>query len=200
MVMASVSTFKDHNATQLRRVAARRCFSCQTGMDISLDDIALYLIYLRPSASSSALAQVDSFEIEGPVDAAKLFRWLAFCAASGAGNEVPDAFLNPRIVEWIVQVLWSVSRGVVEEHAPNAGGALENRANKSSPHPQSPVERWPDRLSHPERLSHCSRTVERVRVAETNRRHVHGFGRGVSWAGSSEADLPHCVSAPNRDP
>src|SRR3954465_6617056 len=64
MVMASVSTFQDHNATPAARVAARRCFSCQTGMDISLDDIALYLIYLRPSASSSALAQADSCEIE----------------------------------------------------------------------------------------------------------------------------------------
>jgi len=37
-------------------------------MDISLDDIALYLIYLRPSASSSALAQVDSWEIEGSAE------------------------------------------------------------------------------------------------------------------------------------
>src|SRR6478735_3419882 len=68
MVMASVSTFQDHNATPAARVAARRCFSCQTGMDISLDDMALYLIYLRPSASSSALAQVDSWEIEGSAE------------------------------------------------------------------------------------------------------------------------------------
>src|SRR4249919_3834942 len=74
-------------------------------------------------------------------NAAKLFRWLAFCPASGAGNEVPDAFLSPCIVEWIIQVLGSVSRGVMEKHAPNAAGLLENRANKSSPHPQSRVER-----------------------------------------------------------
>src|SRR3954470_9426579 len=65
IVMASVSTFQDHNATPAARVAARRCFSCQTGMDMSLDDIELYLTYLRPSFSLSALAQGASCEIEG---------------------------------------------------------------------------------------------------------------------------------------
>ena len=38
IVMASVSTFQDHNATPAARVAARRCFSCQTGM-VSSEDI-----------------------------------------------------------------------------------------------------------------------------------------------------------------
>src|SRR4051812_40007943 len=32
MVMASVSTFQDHKATPAARVAARRCFSLQTGI------------------------------------------------------------------------------------------------------------------------------------------------------------------------
>src|SRR5579863_3862572 len=36
MVTASVSTFHDHNATPAAVVAARRCFSCHTGIVISL--------------------------------------------------------------------------------------------------------------------------------------------------------------------
>src|SRR6185312_3085137 len=39
IVMASVSTFHDHSATPAAVVAARRCFSCQTGMDTSLEAI-----------------------------------------------------------------------------------------------------------------------------------------------------------------
>src|SRR4029077_8552085 len=114
MVMASVSTFQDHNATPAARVAARRCFSCQTGMDISLDDMALYLIYLRPSASRRHWRKWTRGRSRVQRNAAKLFRWLVFCAASGAGNEIPDAFLSPCIVEWIIEILGSVSRGVME--------------------------------------------------------------------------------------
>ena len=86
----------------------------------------------------------------------RLLRWFAFRGSSGAGDEVPHAFLSLRIVEGIVQVLWSASGGVMEKHALNAGGPLENRANESSPHPQGRVERRPNWLTHPERLSHCS--------------------------------------------
>jgi hypothetical protein len=57
-------------------------------------------------------------------NSAKLFQWFAFCGASGAGNEVSHAFLSPRIMEWIIQVLGSVSRGVMEKHALNADGPL----------------------------------------------------------------------------
>src|SRR3954451_10429341 len=39
--MASVSTFHDHRATPAASVAARRCFSCQTGIVLSPDDILL---------------------------------------------------------------------------------------------------------------------------------------------------------------
>src|SRR4051812_31156993 len=86
----------------------------------------------------------------------RLLRWFAFWGSSGAGNEVSHAFLRPRIVEGIVQVLWSASGGVMEKHALNAGGPFENHANKSSPHPHSRVERRPNWFTHPERLSHCS--------------------------------------------
>ena len=65
----------------------------------------------------------------------RLLRWFAFRGSSGAGNEVPHAFLSLRIVEGIVQVLWSAGGRVMEKHALNAGGPLENRANESSPHP-----------------------------------------------------------------
>jgi hypothetical protein len=41
IVMASVSTFHDHSATPAAVVAARKCFSCQTGMDTLLEDIRL---------------------------------------------------------------------------------------------------------------------------------------------------------------
>ncbi len=86
----------------------------------------------------------------------RLLRWFAFRGSSGAGDEVPHAFLSLRIVEGIVQVLWSTSGGVMEKQALNAGGTFENRANESSPYPQSRVERRPNWLTHPERLSHCS--------------------------------------------
>ena len=85
-----------------------------------------------------------------------LLRWFAFRGSSGAGDEVPHAFLSLRIVEGIVQVLWSASGGVMEKHALNAGGSLENRADESSPHPQGRVERRPNWLTHYERLSPCS--------------------------------------------
>ena len=114
-------------------------------------------------------------------NSAKLFQWFAFCGASGAGNEVSHAFLSPRIMEWIIQVLGSVSRGVMEKHAPNAGEPLENRANKGSPYPQSRVERRPDRLSHPERLSHCSQNGWReLGSLRAIHRHLAGCGRGAS--------------------
>ena len=74
------------------------------------------------------------------------------------GGGAHDA-LSARIVEGIVQVLWSGSGGVMEKHALNAGGPLENRANKSSPYPHSRVEGRPNWLTHPERLSHCSESV-----------------------------------------
>ena len=84
-----------------------------------------------------------------------LLRWFAFWGSSGAGNEVPNAFLRPRIVEGIVQVLWSASGGVMEKHARSAGGPFEN-ADKSRPHPHGRVESRPNWFAHPERLSHCS--------------------------------------------
>src|SRR6478735_6157268 len=50
MVMASVSTFQDHNATPAARVAARRCFSCHTGIVTSLGDIALcFPVHSKPT-------------------------------------------------------------------------------------------------------------------------------------------------------
>jgi hypothetical protein len=67
----------------------------------------------------------------------RLLRWFAFWGSSGAGNEVPHAFLSLRIVEGIVQVLWSASGGVMEKHVLTASGPLENRVNKTSPHPRS---------------------------------------------------------------
>jgi hypothetical protein len=54
-------------------------------------------------------------------------RWFAFWGSGGAGNEVPHAFLRARIVEGIVQVLWSASGGVMEKHILSAGGPFENR-------------------------------------------------------------------------
>ena len=86
----------------------------------------------------------------------RLLRWFAFWGSGGAGNEVPHAFLRARIVEGIVQVLWSASGGVMEKHILSAGGPFENRPNKSRPRPHSRVERRPNWFAHPERLSHCS--------------------------------------------
>src|ERR1700712_115383 len=59
MVMASVSTFQDHNATPAARVAARRCFSSHTCMETSSEDIQLQsfvatssrIVILTPSAT-----------------------------------------------------------------------------------------------------------------------------------------------------
>src|SRR5947209_4794035 len=52
MVMASVSTFQDHNATPAARVAARKCFSCHTGIVRSLDGIGLSLPLFAATRSS----------------------------------------------------------------------------------------------------------------------------------------------------
>src|SRR5438309_2846417 len=53
MVMASVSTFQDHNATPAARVAARRCFSCHTGIVTSSCDIG----FIPPHPTRGALCQ-----------------------------------------------------------------------------------------------------------------------------------------------
>ena len=67
-----------------------------------------------------------------------------YCDGLRSGVRVARAMksparLLPRIVEGIVQVLWSTSGGVMEKHALNAGGTFENRANESSPYPHSRV-------------------------------------------------------------
>jgi hypothetical protein len=130
----------------------------------------------------------------------RLFLWLAFCAASGAGNEVPNALLRPCIVEWIIKVLGSVSRGVMKQHTSNAAGALENRTDTSDPHPQNLVERRPDRPSHPERLSHWSQNGRRVRVSEDNSA-PPAWLRKRRFIGhlSSQSDLLHRVNAADRE-
>ena len=93
----------------------------------------------------------------------------------------PDAFLSPRIVEWIVQVLWSTRGGVMEKHALNAAGPLENRANKSGPHSQSRAKRRQNWLTHSERLSHCSQNGWRELGSLTAiHHHLHGCGTGAS--------------------
>jgi hypothetical protein len=83
-----------------------------------------------------------------------------YCGGLRSGVRVARAMKSPTrssaSAEGIVQVLWSASGGVMEKHALNAGGPLENRANRSSPHPHSRVERRPNWFTHPERLSHCS--------------------------------------------
>ena len=109
----------------------------------------------------------------------RLLRWFAFWGSSGAGDEVPHSFLSLRIVEGIVQVLWSASGGVMEKHALNAGGPLENRANRSSPHPHSRVQRRPNWFTHPERLSHCSE----IGWSKL------GWLRGMRWVGRAARDL-----------
>jgi hypothetical protein len=70
MVMASVSTFQDHKATLAAPVAARRCFSSQTGMDISLGDIELTPC-CGPLTPASSRFATRSARIIGPVIAAR---------------------------------------------------------------------------------------------------------------------------------
>jgi|EndMetStandDraft_8_1072994.scaffolds.fasta_scaffold02979_11 hypothetical protein len=89
----------------------------------------------------------------------RLLRRFVFRISSGAGNEVPHAFLGARILEGIIEVLWPAGGGVVKKHALDAGGPLENRADRSSPHPHSRNERRPNWITHPERLSHRSKSV-----------------------------------------
>jgi hypothetical protein len=117
-----------------------------------------------------------------------LLRWFAFWGSSGAGNEVPYAFLRPRIVEGIVQVLWSASGGVMEKHPLSAGGPFEN-ANKSRPHPHGRVESRPNWFAHPERLSHCSEIGwSKLGVAE---RHALGCPSGQGSRVSAALVLSH---------
>src|SRR6478752_2379028 len=62
IVMASVSTFQDHKATPAARVAARKCFSCQTGMDTSSEDIRpCFLLLSRRCLSARRGPRVRHF-------------------------------------------------------------------------------------------------------------------------------------------
>lgn len=176
---------------------ALRCFSCPTGMDISLNDIALFLIYfaaigifVRTSASGLVRDRGSSGTLRD------------YLSGLRSALRVERAIRSPTR-SW-TRASWN---GLSRFFGLSAAGSWRNTPRM-----------WAERLKIVQiKIAHTFRaplkggqagffilsayrtaaeTVERVRLAETNRRHVHGFGRGVSLAGSSEADLPHCVSAP----